>query len=671
MNFYPKIFLICLFKSMMSMQPEKCKRNLIESYGIMSYSEPAKENLVLCPNIKASCCPAYEQFKMYLKYHNEIKPQYVALNELIPLQLRLLDKRISAAMQNTNLAGLIENIEDTNKRQEAEDIYNNIKNKSITAIVQKLLKHHPRASSFTSNLKSTFFCYLCDYASHHSIDIKKKYFVFNDESCDNLVRETFWYSNALNSELMPFLENLSEIFSKINPKDKSMVMPNLDGVRNSIKECYEEFKDNDEELSACRKYCSFFKINMDLPVFEGYPEFFFNFLFELHQAIPMQILDQEDENESEDENARILSLLNKEEFESLRNIGVLRPAHKNNYKNKTKRYKKMISILDNFSRKKRLLEAEPVEDEDEESKKFLYDLDPKFILDKNLHLDPYVESSHKLNMSDDALSEMFSLKGSVGSEDASELKKIILKHYAENCRVEIEDIDDDNIFNTEKKEIVQVHKFFVHFSYNGINFYEIIKMMDWEIGFQEIALSLAGENPQNGQEAINTEVLLTLNEINNSEVEDLHRDTFMKFNSHKKIGINAYLNKEIKLLSYQRLMKSKKFEIALRVMNEADQVQCMEVVKQKRIDFVTDLKLTNKDYYYLKRDILDTKPVQFSEVEMLFEKYKSLLNSKQLLTAKEQFMDQIANFGLNSIKKIIQSLEKVVEKGTDDADTGD
>lgn len=38
----------------------KCKMHLLETYGIISYTEPIKENLVICPTISSSCCPAYE-----------------------------------------------------------------------------------------------------------------------------------------------------------------------------------------------------------------------------------------------------------------------------------------------------------------------------------------------------------------------------------------------------------------------------------------------------------------------------------------------------------------------------------------------------------------------------------------------------------------------------------
>ena len=43
----------------------KCKQELVESYGYVSYEEPRVEKLVFCPNVEATCCPAFLQFQMY------------------------------------------------------------------------------------------------------------------------------------------------------------------------------------------------------------------------------------------------------------------------------------------------------------------------------------------------------------------------------------------------------------------------------------------------------------------------------------------------------------------------------------------------------------------------------------------------------------------------------
>ena len=53
-----KIFLF--FLVIFLNKAQKCDRKLVETYNVVSFMEPAKQNMVFCPNIKASCCPSYE-----------------------------------------------------------------------------------------------------------------------------------------------------------------------------------------------------------------------------------------------------------------------------------------------------------------------------------------------------------------------------------------------------------------------------------------------------------------------------------------------------------------------------------------------------------------------------------------------------------------------------------
>lgn len=76
----------------------RCDSKLTETYGIMSLLEPSKDNIVFCPTIKASCCPSYEQFKMFVDYNKNIKPHYVRLQKLIPKQLNYLKTLIHSIM---------------------------------------------------------------------------------------------------------------------------------------------------------------------------------------------------------------------------------------------------------------------------------------------------------------------------------------------------------------------------------------------------------------------------------------------------------------------------------------------------------------------------------------------------------------------------------------------
>lgn len=71
-----------------------CNKKLVESYGLTSYSTPAREKLLLCPSVKLSCCPAYEQFKIFKQYHAKIKPHFKMFEQVITKELELIKDRV-------------------------------------------------------------------------------------------------------------------------------------------------------------------------------------------------------------------------------------------------------------------------------------------------------------------------------------------------------------------------------------------------------------------------------------------------------------------------------------------------------------------------------------------------------------------------------------------------
>jgi len=61
----------------------KCNIQLAETIGVISNKEPTKESLILCPKTEASCCPAYEQYKLFKIIEEEVKPHIKVYNQLL------------------------------------------------------------------------------------------------------------------------------------------------------------------------------------------------------------------------------------------------------------------------------------------------------------------------------------------------------------------------------------------------------------------------------------------------------------------------------------------------------------------------------------------------------------------------------------------------------------
>ena len=71
-----------------------CKKTLTESYGIFSYTSPAREKLILCPSVKATCCPAYQQLKVFNHYNAEIKPYFKMFEQVINNSLKIMKNKV-------------------------------------------------------------------------------------------------------------------------------------------------------------------------------------------------------------------------------------------------------------------------------------------------------------------------------------------------------------------------------------------------------------------------------------------------------------------------------------------------------------------------------------------------------------------------------------------------
>ena len=71
---------------------------------------------------------------------------------------------------------------------------------------------------------------------------------------------------------------MSSLLNKVDIKNKAITVPGVGGVISSIKECSREFRETEKDLTSCISYCSYYKLNSDLPAFEGYPEFFLNII---------------------------------------------------------------------------------------------------------------------------------------------------------------------------------------------------------------------------------------------------------------------------------------------------------------------------------------------------------------------------------------------------------
>lgn len=153
----------------------------------------------------------------------------------------------------------------------------------IMDVLERMQTLLPSTLEYMDHLKSLFYCTICGYSNQQFIDTKKKTATFSAESCDSLVRNTFMFSYLMNNLLLPFITNASEFMVKAmgNKAHKPLRIRQLGHIKKAVEECAEDFRENDEDLGGCLKFCGFFKLNRNTPEIEGYPHLFANFVVQM------------------------------------------------------------------------------------------------------------------------------------------------------------------------------------------------------------------------------------------------------------------------------------------------------------------------------------------------------------------------------------------------------
>ena len=480
------LFLIAFLVPVICDDSVKCKRELIDSHNIMSYPDPQKGRLILCPHIRQSCIPSFEQFKMFAWYSTTVKPHYDLNQEVIKIELKLLSDLFKVVIPNM-LTKVVSAISDENARIQAIDMLERLKKKKIDKIMRTAVAEHANSQNYMQTMKTAYFCAIGDYNSHRYIDTTRNRYSMTDASCDDLVKNTLVYANAINRGILPFLESLLTVHYKIvessqGGKGDSPNIPKLrllgsGHISKATKECADQFKIADESLSSCKKYCSHFRLNADSPAFEGYPEFFSRALSELMSYGP---------NPS----------------------GA--PAPKSR-------------ILGEMMAK--LLKSQRRLEESGDKSESLDTLDP----DKVLPIDLFEENSVDPDFDDAAMIEAFKVQQLLTKGEAFDPVTVVRKHYIDEYEIPMDDLESNNVFNSPSAHRVDVTTYAADVLVAGIDFPTIIKDLNWNMTIDEIAKALVTGKRGGQKELVDPALIMAINEIDNKFVKKFHNDPLLSF----------------------------------------------------------------------------------------------------------------------------------------------
>jgi hypothetical protein len=512
-----------------------CKKPLVESYGFFSYTSPAREKMILCPSVKATCCPAYEQFKVFKHYNTVVKPYFKVFEQVISKSLELLQKRIKGFF-DLNIPEKISKMKSKSKKLLMGDKFNKINRQAqIMEVLTKMQERLPTTLEYMDHLKSLFFCTICGYGNQQFIDIETKSINFSSDSCDSLVRNTFQFSYLLNNLLVPFLLEVSEFMVKAM-KDKNhkvLKLKPLGLINKAVDDCAKDYKDADEALNNCLAYCSFFKLNRNTPEIEGYPELFFNFLVQVDVFIATKGTIKEKAAPASNAPKAPEKTTDKKADEK----------KEEEKKGKLRLLEELLGGDEYINLKYRILEASEEGGEGEEggdknadpkAKKpgqdFVDEFDPVNIMIQKQKGNIFSHEGIDSNFDDSAMAQALEVQECLNGNRSDGFDQIIRHYFAVSFQPEMDDIDGEEIFSRPVNEKVHLDHFRSKFGFTGINFTHEMKHVNWNLSQHALVASLKGSK-ENGptDDHLDLKVVELANSVSNAYLIGFHRDNFLEF----------------------------------------------------------------------------------------------------------------------------------------------
>lgn len=517
-----------------------CKREIVESYGLISYDEAKKERLVLCPNIQISCCPAYEQIKMF-DMIQEQKPRFILVFEVIELLLLKMLQVLPSIFSQNIISPMIQGISDKPTKARLQYSWNKIKSKRPKLALTKALKSLKESHGFLAALQSSFPCMLCDLSSHSMIDLKKKTIVHSNAFCDVLVQNTLMFSHLMNEVLVNMLLELLGLISRLKKGTKTQKISGFKKLSKSIQECVEDFKSSDSGLTNCKNYCEYFSILKDNNAYKGYPEFLTNAIVVLEKIAPSNSTKSDSKSSSSStKNQRILE-------DSLKKMTARQ--QKSNAQLFEKGLKKE-NLPEELLTSVRVLKEQSTENKLQTDVDEVPKLSPKRILKDSKSKNKTGKSSDEDFAKYDFFDPMSKKKTEVDIVDYRnnrnlsrqnqmiEIYQLFFKNSGDPETQKLKMFEDSVIvemderrrviFPSQKRRKFNLATFETKIKPTGINPYESIKDLDLRLTKKQVMDSLSVSDG-NDVEIILPETIVIANTIQNEDVKNLHQHQMLSF----------------------------------------------------------------------------------------------------------------------------------------------
>lgn len=449
---------------------KKCNRELVESYNLNGYMTQRPMSMYLCPTLKLSCCSLYDQFMMFTTWKDKIKPKLMKYYDGI--RKKYVDiKQLLGLMFQIDIPKLVNGLPISEEQKEIiMNRFTLLSTQDYEKMFNDILILHHENYQYMMKLRASFFCVICDFDMQTLINMESKVFRINDGTCQDLASNTIEHSFYLNVKLVQYLTDLGTILHgfALSASDKPPKVRYFNNVKRIVRSCAKAVEIG-TNFRPCRNYCRYYKFNSNSPVIEGYQVFFNDVLVALSKFI--------------------------------KNYG--------------------------SSLNKRVLEDLPGE-------RILFDHSPFPTYtrrDFRNRKDPYDEDTVDPNFDDYVLNSMFNFQEDVETDRVQAYINFVkTKIFNSDTEYDFENGDDNDIFKTSTSLVVDLENFNTRVGSPGIDVFRHADTTNIDNSMKELIINLKNKSRFKIQyEKIDPKLLEQVNNVDNEDVKNFHRDNFMFF----------------------------------------------------------------------------------------------------------------------------------------------
>jgi len=466
----------------------RCKKEIVESYNLNGYMSPRILNFYLCPAMKQSCCSLYDQFMMFSTWRENIKVKLEDYYRGIEQKFKRIRDLLKFIFK-MNFKDLIEKLHmEQKEKDKVLQSYMLLKDKNLYKLTDQVLQLFEANKEFMMQLRSTFYCNICDFTNHRYIDVERKVLYINEGTCGEIAMNTINFSYFLNNELAKYLMDLTKLLLKfsLSASDTAVSIKNYNKVRQQVNKCANLFKSGGTDFKKCQRYCEHYKMNANSPVIEGY-QVFFNEIINSLEKFLKNYQPEETKNEDDDDDDRS-RLLNEKSAAA--------PGKKD----------------------------EEAANDDIES----FDFSPADLEDSR---DPYDEKAVDPNYDEYVLNKMFSFeKDYVRDRQIGYVNFIKNKLHFVDVEYDYDTADENDLFKTNSRIIVDLENFATKMRSNGVDITKHLHTNNIDKSLKELISHLKSRSKYKIMyEKLDPTLLEQVNDISNENVKNFHRDNFLHF----------------------------------------------------------------------------------------------------------------------------------------------